>query len=73
MHRKFHLVRTEDVSGVSGTGIIAEGVEWTGGRVRLHWLGTHSTFEDLDNIKEVTDIHGHDGKTHVEWLERELS
>lgn len=68
--RNFKLVRKEDVSGVSGTGVVAEGVVWTGGRVHLHWLGTHQTFEQLDNIQEVEEIHGHGGRTYVEWTER---
>lgn len=33
--RTFLLVRTYDVSGVSGTGIAAEGIEFTDGAVAL--------------------------------------
>lgn len=36
--RRFHLVRAEDVSGTSGVGTVAEGVEWSNGWVSLHWL-----------------------------------
>jgi hypothetical protein len=31
----FMLRRTEDVSGLSGTGMVAEGVEFTDGRVAM--------------------------------------
>lgn len=34
--RRFHLVRAEDVSGTSGVGTVAEGVEWSNGWVSLH-------------------------------------
>ena len=65
--RTFRLVRKEDVSGVSGTGVIAEGVEWENKRVTLSWLGKHHTTENLDSIQEVEDIHGHEGRTEVVW------
>ena len=31
--KRFRFKRTEDVSGISGTGIVAEGVEFTNGKV----------------------------------------
>ncbi len=63
--RTWHLVREEDETGVSGTGIVAEGVEWTGGRVVMHWLGTHISQIHYDSITEVEVIHGHGGKSRV--------
>ena len=36
--RIFSLVRHEDVSGVSGTGRVADGVEFNDGTVVLRWL-----------------------------------
>lgn len=67
---KFVLDRLKDVSGVSGTGIIADGVEFDDGQCVLSWRGRYHTVEILPNIKAVRDIHGHDGSTIVRWLER---
>jgi len=67
--RSFLLVRSCDVSGVSGTGIVAEGVEFTDGTVVLHWLRRpHGTglYASLDDMLEV---HGHGGSTCVRWIE----
>ena len=36
--RRFELHRDDDVSGVSGTGVVAEGVLFSSGRVALEWL-----------------------------------
>ena len=71
--RSFRLVRTEDVSGVSGTGAVAEGVEWTNGKVTICWLGTFGTISVLDNLHQLEHLHGHEGKTTVVWNERQAS
>jgi len=65
----FVLVRDEDITGVSGTGIVAEGVEFTGGSVALRWdtdWPTSVVFHDK-GIESVEAIHGHGGKTRVVW------
>jgi hypothetical protein len=63
--RKFFLFRMEDETGVSGTGTVAEGVEFTDGTVAMRWLtGTAST-AIYDKIQDVEEIHGHGGKTTV--------
>ena len=61
----FHLKRTEDESGVSGTGRIAQGVIFDNGKVALTWLSDHPSVTVYDNIGEVRAIHGHEGKTEV--------
>ena len=55
--RRFKLVRNEDVSGVSGTGVVAEGIEWTNGNVSVCWLGTFFTIETAANIHTIERIH----------------
>ena len=68
--RPFQLWRAEDVTGVSGVGIVAEGVEFSDGVVALRWRGkwpTSVVFHDK-GIKSVEKIHGHDGKTTVVWV-----
>ena len=63
----FILNRLEDESGVSGTGVVAEGIMWSDRRVALHWVvGTPST-TIFDSIEDVFRIHGHQGKTEIVW------
>lgn len=63
----FLLVRDEDVSGVSGTGAVAQGVEFQDGVVVLRWLGEYPTsvvFHDR-GMDSVVAVHGHDGLTRI--------
>lgn len=67
--RPFILRRDEDETGISGTGVVAEGIEFTGGVVALRWLGewpTSVVFHER-GIDSVLHVHGHGGKTRVEW------
>ncbi len=65
--RTFKLIRNEDVSGVSGTGLICEGVEFHDGQVVLSWFGQYHTMEITPSIETVIATHGHGGKTVVLW------
>jgi hypothetical protein len=68
--RCFQLLRHVDVSGVSGTGVVAEGVEWTDGTVALHWGGRYPTTTVWqDGIDALLTIHGHNGATTIQWLD----
>ena len=61
----FYLNRTEDESGVSGTGRIAQGFIFDNGKVCLTWLSEHPSVTIYDKIGEVHATHGHQGKTEV--------
>ena len=61
----FYLNRTEDESGVSGTGRVAQGFIFDNGKVAVTWLSEHPTVTVYDNIGEVHAIHGHGGKTEI--------
>lgn len=63
--RTFKLVRSQDISGISGTGVVAEGVVFRNGQVAMSWLGHHRTVELAPTIQDIIDIHGHDGATKV--------
>ena len=63
--RTFKLVRKIDVSGVSGTGDVAEGVIFHDHQVVLSWFGKYHTLEIFPKIEDVIAIHGHDGATSV--------
>lgn len=65
MSKNFYLKRTEDESGISGTGRIAQGVVFDNGKVALTWLSDHPSVTIYDNLGEVRAIHGHEGKTEV--------
>jgi len=67
--RTFALRRDEDETGVSGVGVVAQGVEFTDGVVALHWTtsGPRST-AIYNSIQDVQDIHGHGAKTRIVWL-----
>lgn len=59
--KRFELVRTEDVSGTSGTGVVATGVEYPN--------GGFSFKPAPDGVKATEIIHGHGGRTVVEYID----
>lgn len=61
---RFWLYRWKDGSGISGTGIVAEGVVFEGGQVAMRWAksGSLGIYAHLDQVRE---IHGHGGDTEV--------
>lgn len=63
--RTFHLVRDVDASGVSGTGIVAEGVEFTTGACVLSWLTSMHSIGMYPTLRALEAIHGHHGQTRV--------
>ncbi len=67
MSRTFKLMRREDVSGVSGTGFVAEGAEFTDGSVALRWLGDYPSTAVWASLDLALKAHGHQGKTVVVW------
>lgn len=63
--RYFYLQRDEDVSGSSGVGKVAEGVEFKDGVCCMRWLTKTSSTAIYNSIEELEQIHGHGGKTKV--------
>lgn len=63
--RVFDLIRHVDVSGVSGPGRVAEGIEFESGRVALCWLTESGSVGIYDSLEHVVKIHGHGGSTEV--------
>ncbi|TFH43853.1 MAG: hypothetical protein E4H01_11570, partial [Lysobacterales bacterium] len=59
--------RDEDESGVSGVGIVAEGVILTNTKVILSWLTIHKSIAIYDSLAEMQAIHGHGSKTRSVW------
>jgi hypothetical protein len=69
--RRFRLKRIEDESGVSGTGYVAEGVKFTDGQCVLKWTTDTSSIGIYHSWVEMVAIHGHGGKTVIEWVDSE--
>ena len=67
--RRFLLIRDEDVSGVSGTGVVAEGVVFSTGKVVLSWCSAYRSVTVYDTIGDLETVHGHEGRTRTEWLD----
>lgn len=63
----FVLERIEDESGVSGTGIVAEGVQFSTGKCVLAWVTQFKSVAVYDSVEDVEMIHGHNGKTVIVW------
>ena len=61
----FWMVRNEDVSGTSGTGLVAEGVLFSNGWCAMTWLTKYKSVSYYQSIAELEAIHGHNGKTEV--------
>lgn len=66
---RFYLKRTEDVSGVSGIGIVAEGCIFQNKRCVLSWLPVTTSFEMFDCVEDLLKIHGHEGKTTIQYID----
>lgn len=75
--RRFQLVRDIDVTGISGTGIVAEGVEFGDGTTVVRWLKRGTTRPEHvkpttvvhDDVESVIGLHGHGGSTTIDWLD----
>lgn len=65
--RRFLLIRHHDPSGVSGTGVVARGVQFEDGQTVIRWYGVHPSTAIWDSLDDAMAIHGHDGATHVRW------
>lgn len=69
MVRRFVLRRTIDVTGISGTGDVADGVLWPDGSCVIRWRGERSSVVLWKSIDDAEAINGHEGRTRVVWLD----
>jgi len=65
--RVFRLVRSEDVSGVSGIGVVAWGAVFPDGVAVLRWRTAGGSTAVYGSVEDVERIHGHDGRTVLVW------
>ncbi len=67
--RRFVLYRHEDECHVSGTGLVAEGIQFSSGRCVIAWLTDTPSIDVYDSIADIEKVHGHGGKTVVKWVD----
>ena len=69
----FRMIRHEDVSGVSGTGIVAYGTVFPNGKVAVAWTvpGKPQTVTIYDSFEDVKALHLHGGKTEIDPIWRD--
>lgn len=67
--RRFELHRQTDVSGVSGTGVVAEGVQFSDGTSVLRWLTSTASTAVYASVADIDAIHGHGGNTEFVFLD----
>lgn len=70
--RFFHLLRVEDETGNTGTGIVAEGVRFSDGTAALRWLSDTPSFviyPGAGGVDAVVQVHGHGGRTQLIFRE----
>jgi hypothetical protein len=61
----FHFYRDKDHTGVSGTGPVVEGVQFTNGWCALRWITPQSSMCFYQSIEDVKAVHGHQGMTEI--------
>lgn len=64
----FRLVRAQDVTGVSGVGVVAVGVIFPDGQAVMQWQTQYSSIAIYKDLETLMQIHGHNGTTVVEVL-----
>ena len=69
--RRFAVQRDEDLTGNSGTGIVAVGVLLPSGWAIMHWLTAINSTTVFPSMANVEALHGHNGRTRVVWIDEE--
>lgn len=63
----FVMHRTEDAKGRSGCGIPAVGVSFPNGICVMGWTTEPNSVAVYDSLTDLRDLHGHGGRTTVEF------
>jgi len=67
--RRFQLIRDVDVTGISGTGPVADGVLWPNGWCSVMWRTQWFSLVAYPSLEHVEHIHGHNGQTRIVFLD----
>lgn len=71
--RLFELHRDADETGVSGTGIVAEGVVFGDGTVALRWKTDMASTTLFDDVEQMLQVHGHGGATRLVYRQPSIA
>lgn len=63
------MQRTQDISGISGTGYVAEGIQFHDGQVAVSWFGQYNIMEVPGSLDTWLAVHGHEGTTTIVWID----
>lgn len=67
--RRFILIRVKDISGISGTGMVAEGTVFSDGLSVIHWLREPFATGVYTTLNDVIAVHGHQGGTQLQFID----
>ncbi len=67
--KRFQIVRSEDISGVSGVGVVAVGVVFPDHSCVIKWLSEIHSLIVYNSINEVEKVHGHGGATKLVYID----
>lgn len=77
--RRGLVIRSKDVTGISGLGVIAEFTVFSDGATVWRWLGgppqdqPKFEFYDKPGIDPFVQISGHGGNTEIVWIDEETA
>ena len=70
--RTFEMHRKNDETGISGTGKVLEGVEFSNGKVAVSWTGSNrvkaqsvGVYDSMEDFKEIHVNHHPDNRTEI--------
>lgn len=63
------MIREVDVTGISGTGVVIEGIQFSDGVCAIRWMTDMPSTTHHDCIDNVVAVHGHNGQTRLEWMD----
>lgn len=67
MIRTFELIRDVDLNGISGTGKVAEGAQFSDGVCTMHWVTDYRSTSVYPDVHTLYHIHGHEGASRIVW------
>jgi hypothetical protein len=67
--KKIVLQRKSDVSGNSGTGVVAIGMVFPSGMVVIEWTSIEKSLGVYHSVSQLEKLHGHEGASVVRFLD----
>ena len=69
--RRFFLERETDPTGMSGTGRVADGIEFDNGQIAMTWKKEFPSVTVFQSISTVEKLHSHNAQdpTRIVWVD----